>query len=85
MLSTIFLRIYMRPDKGSPWVYGVLLNNVWSTTSNKQGGGYSNGLIQPFVNYNFESGAYLTTAPIATSPRHKATPTSPRAVPSSSA
>ena len=47
-------------------MYGVLVNNVWSTTSDKQGGGYSNGLIQPFVNYNFEGGLYLTSSPIAT-------------------
>jgi len=52
--------------KGDPWVYGVLINNVWSTTSNKQGGAYSNGVIQPFVNYNFEGGLYLTSSPIAT-------------------
>jgi hypothetical protein len=58
--------VVLHLDKGSPWVYGVLLNNVWSTTSNKQGGGYSNGLIQPFVNYNFEGGLYLTSSPIAT-------------------
>ena len=49
----------------SPWVYGVLVNNIWSLTSNKQGGSYNNGLIQPFVNYNFEGGFYLTSAPIA--------------------
>jgi hypothetical protein len=51
---------------GDPWVYGALVNNVWSLTSDKQGGSYSNGLIQPFVNYNFEGGFYLTTAPIWT-------------------
>ncbi len=51
---------------GDPWVYGVLVNNVWSLTSNKQGGAYNNGLIQPFVNYNFEGGLYLTSAPILT-------------------
>jgi hypothetical protein len=51
---------------GDPWVYGALVNNVWSLTSDKQGGSYSNGLIQPFVNYNFEGGLYLTTAPIWT-------------------
>ena len=28
--------------------------------------GYSTGLIQPFVNYNFPEGFYLTSAPIAT-------------------
>ena len=47
-------------------MYGVLVNNVWSLTSNKQGGSYNNGLIQPFINYNLPDGAYLTTAPIIT-------------------
>src|SRR5215813_961546 len=51
---------------GDPWVYGALVNNVWSLTSNKQGGAYNNGLIQPFVNYNFPEGLYLTSAPIWT-------------------
>ena len=51
---------------GDPWVYGALVNNVWSVTSNKQGGAYNNGLIQPFVNYNFPEGLYLTSAPIWT-------------------
>jgi len=58
--------VVLHLDHGSPWVYGVLVNNVWSLTSDKQGGSYNNGLIQPFVNYNFEGGLYLTTAPIAT-------------------
>jgi len=51
---------------GDPWVYGVLANNLWSLTSDKQGGSYNNGLVQPFVNYNFDGGLYLTTAPILT-------------------
>ena len=42
------------------------MNNVWSLSSNEQGGSYSTGLIQPFVNYNFEGGLYLVSAPIAT-------------------
>lgn len=53
-------------EKGDPWVYGVLVNNIWSLSSNKQGGSYNNGLIQPFVNYNFDGGFYLTSAPIIT-------------------
>ena len=53
-------------DHGSPWVYGVLLNNVWSLSGSQQGGSYNNGLIQPFLNYNFKGGLYLTSAPIAT-------------------
>ncbi len=58
--------VVLHLDKGSPWVYGMLVNNVWSLTSDKQGGSYNNGLIQPFVNYNFEGGFYLTSAPILT-------------------
>ena len=58
--------VVLHLDHGSPWVYGVLINNIWSLTSNKQGGSYNNGLIQPFVNYNFPEGFYLTSAPILT-------------------
>lgn len=63
-LGPSFVVLHM--SHGDPWVYGVLVNNVWSLTSNKEGGAYNNGLIQPFVNYNFEGGLYLTSAPIAT-------------------
>ncbi len=45
--------VVLHLDHGDPWVYGVLVNNIWSLTSDKQGGSYNNGLIQPFVNYNF--------------------------------
>ncbi len=58
--------VVLHLDQGDPWVYGVLVNNVWSLTRNKQGGSYSAGLIQPFVNYNFKEGFYLTSAPILT-------------------
>ena len=27
---------------------------------------YNNGLVQPFLNYNFEGGAYLTSSPLMT-------------------
>jgi len=58
--------VLLHIDKGSPWVYGALVNNIWSMSSSKQGGSYNNGLIQPFLNYNFPEGFYLTSAPIAT-------------------
>jgi hypothetical protein len=58
--------VVLHLDKGDPWVYGVLVNNVWSLSSDERGGSYNNGLIQPFVNYNFKDGFYLTSAPIAT-------------------
>jgi len=58
--------VVLHMDHGSPWVYGVLVNNIWSLSSSKQGGSYNNALIQPFLNYNFKGGAYFTTAPIIT-------------------
>jgi hypothetical protein len=58
--------VVLHLDHGSPWVYGALVNNVWSLSSSERGGSYNNGLIQPFVNYNFKGGLYLTSAPILT-------------------
>ena len=58
--------VVLHLDKGSPWVYGVLVNNVWSLGSSSDAPSYNNGLIQPFLNYNLPDGAYLTSAPILT-------------------
>ena len=63
-LGPSFVVLHLEHD--DPWVYGVLVNNIWSVTSNKQGGSYNNGLVQPFLNYNFRDGLYLTSAPILT-------------------
>jgi hypothetical protein len=51
-----------------PWVAGVLANNIWSFggTSGRLGNSYNNFLTQPFVNYNFGGGWYVTTSPIVT-------------------
>jgi hypothetical protein len=46
-----------------PWVYGVLINNVWAGTSGQR---VNQMLIQPFVNYNLPDGWYLTSSPIIT-------------------
>jgi hypothetical protein len=53
-------------DKSSPWVYGALFNVVWAVRSDSDPT-YANFLLQPFLNYNFKSGFYLTSAPIMTS------------------
>jgi len=58
--------VVLHLDQSNPWVFGVLANNVWSLSNDEQGGYYNNGLIQPFINYNFKGGFYLTSAPIAT-------------------
>ena len=58
--------VVLKLEKGNPWVYGVLVNNLWSLSSDKQGGRYNNFLLQPFLNYNFPGGLYLTSSPIVT-------------------
>ena len=45
-----------------PWVVGSTLYNIWSF----EDGSVNKFLWQYFVNYNFDSGAYLTSAPIIT-------------------
>jgi hypothetical protein len=52
-------------EHGDPWVYGALISNVWSTSTSNQAS-FNNGTLQPFLNYNFPSGFYLTTSPIIT-------------------
>ena len=49
--------VVLRLEKGNPWVYGALANNIWSLSDSGTGGSYNNGLIQPFVNYNFVAGS----------------------------
>jgi len=59
--------VLLHLDKGDPWVYGFLVNNVWAVGTGG-GGAYNNFLLQPFINYNFQEhpGLYLTSAPIMT-------------------
>ena len=49
-----------------PWVIGALANNQWSVAGwgDKD---VNQLLVQPFVNFNFGGGWYLTTSPIITS------------------
>ncbi|MFN9211312.1 MAG: neuromedin U [Betaproteobacteria bacterium] len=58
--------VLLRLKPGDPWVYGALVNNVWSLSSSGRGGSYNNFLIQPFVNYNLPGGTYINTVPIIT-------------------
>jgi hypothetical protein len=56
--------VYMK----GPWVAGTLVNNVWSFGGTPGPGGtrYNAFLIQPFVNYNFGGGWYVSTSPVIT-------------------
>jgi len=43
------------------WVYGVLVNNIWSFDDLKS---IKQMILQPIVNYNLDKGWYLVSAPI---------------------
>jgi len=58
--------VVLHLEKGDPWVYGVLVNNIWSLSDSGTGGSYNNATIQPFLNYNLPGGLYLTSSPIIT-------------------
>ena len=49
-----------------PWVLGVLVNNVWSVAGKNNRDSVNAMTLQPFVNYNFAGGWYLTSSPIVT-------------------
>jgi hypothetical protein len=49
-----------------PWVYGALVNQVWSFAGQSDREYVNQMLIQPFVNYNLPEGWYLTFSPIIT-------------------
>jgi hypothetical protein len=48
------------------WVIGVLANNQWSVGGNPLRPPVNAFLAQPFINYNFEHGWYISTSPIIT-------------------
>jgi hypothetical protein len=48
------------------WVYGSLIYNIWSFAGESDRKHVNQMLIQPFINYNFPGGWYLTSAPIIT-------------------
>lgn len=55
-------------EKGSPWVYGALINNVWSVGGDGDRADVNQMLLQPFINYNIphHPGLYLSFSPIIT-------------------
>jgi len=52
------LAVVSIPD---PWVMGVLVRNLWSFAGDKQRRKVNLFLAQPFLNYNFRNGWYLTS------------------------
>jgi hypothetical protein len=58
--------VAVRTDR--PWVYGLLVNNLFSLGGTAGTGGtrYSVMTINPFINYNFGEGWFVGTVPILT-------------------
>jgi len=48
------------------WVLGGLASQVWDFTNSREDDDISLLTLQPFVNYNFGKGWYLTSAPVIT-------------------
>jgi hypothetical protein len=49
-----------------PWVFGALINNVWSFAGDDARPDVNQMLIQPFLNFNLPAGWYLTASPVVT-------------------
>ncbi|UCE58433.1 MAG: hypothetical protein JSU63_13435 [Phycisphaerales bacterium] len=49
-----------------PWVYGGLINNIWSFAGDGDRRHVNRMTFQPFVNYNLPKGWYLTSSPVIT-------------------
>lgn len=49
-----------------PWVYGALINNIWSFAGDSDRPAVNQMTLQPFVNYNFKDGWYVSASPIIT-------------------
>ena len=49
-----------------PWVYGGLINNIWSYAGDSDRKHVNRMTLQPFVNYNLPEGWYLTSSPVIT-------------------
>ena len=49
-----------------PWTVGALVNNICSFAGDDDRADVNQGLLQPFVNYNFPDGTYLTSVPVIT-------------------
>ena len=48
------------------WLYGALVNNLFSVAGPSARPDVNQMLVQPFVNYNFTHGWYLVTSPVIT-------------------
>lgn len=49
-----------------PWVFGGLVNNIWSFAGDDDRADVNQMLVQPFLNFNMPGGWYLASGPIIT-------------------
>jgi hypothetical protein len=60
------LAVVLRLEKGDPWVYGVLANNVWSLSSRQAAAGLQQLPHAALPELQLPRRLYLTSAPIVT-------------------
>ena len=53
--------VVLHLEKGNPWVFGALVNNIWSVSGSSTDPRINQLTLQPFLNYNFPGGFYLTS------------------------
>lgn len=58
--------VVLHLEKGNPWVFGALVNNIWSVSGSSTDPKINQLTLQPFLNYNFPGGFYLTSSPLIT-------------------
>jgi hypothetical protein len=56
----------LRAKSHGHWLFGALVNNLFSVAGPSARADVNQMLMQPFANYNLKHGWYLTTSPIVT-------------------
>lgn len=64
--------VVLKLENGSPRGLRGAVQQHLVVVQRQAGGRYNNFLLQPFLNYNFPGGLYLTTSPIVTANREAA-------------
>ena len=59
------------------WVIGALANNLWSFAGDSDRDNVNLMTVQPFVNYNFGKGWYVSSSPIITANWQRTAATTP--------
>lgn len=56
---------FVKKDE-SPWVFGAIVNNIWSFDESSGSGGLNKFLLNPFIGYHFDGGWSISSSPSIT-------------------